>query len=127
MFNALCDANAFNILKYNTLSYVLQNERYSGNALLQKRYTTQTLPYQKKRNNGEKDQYFVTGSNQPIISQEIFDAAQSLMRKRAQKIITGTEVSLPLAMKLQCGCCGALRFLYKGIIINHNKNRANLH
>lgn len=91
-----------------TISYVLQNERYSGNALLQKKYTTNTLPYQKKRNNGEKDQYFVTGSNQPIISQEVFDAAQSLMRKRAQKIITGTEASLPLAMKLQCGCCGAL-------------------
>ena len=77
-----------------TISYVLQNERYSGNALLQKKYTTNTLPYQKKRNNGEKDQYFVTGSNQPIISQEVFDAVQSLMRKRAQKIVTGTEASL---------------------------------
>lgn len=64
-----------------TISYVLQNERYSGNALLQKKYTTNTLPYQKKRNNGEKDQYFVTGSNQPIISQEVFDAAQSLKRQ----------------------------------------------
>ena len=53
-------------------------------------------------------EYFVAGSNQPIISQEIFDAAKSLMRKRAQKIMTGTMVSLPLAMKLQCGCCGAL-------------------
>ena len=92
----------------SSVSYVLQNERYSGNALLQKKYTTNTLPYQKKRNNGEKDQYFVAGSNQPIISQEIFDAAKSLMRKRAQKIMTGTMVSLPLAMKLQCGCCGAL-------------------
>lgn len=92
----------------SSVSYVFQNERYSGNALLQKKYTTNTLPYQKKRNNGEKDQYFVAGSNQPIISQEIFDAAKSLMRKRAQKIMTGTMVSLPLAMKLQCGYCGAL-------------------
>ena len=92
----------------SSISYVLQNERYTGNALLQKKYTTSTLPYQKKLNKGEKDQYFVTGSNQPIISQEIFDAAQALMHKRAQKIVTGTENVMPLAMKLQCGCCGAL-------------------
>lgn len=28
---------------------------------------------------------------------------------------------------LRCLNCGSIRFLYKGIIINHNKNRANLH
>lgn len=90
-----------------TISYVLRNERYVGNALLQKKYTTQTLPYQKKRNHGEQEQYFVTGSNPPIISKEIFNAAQSLIHRRAQKIATEKPSELSLAQKLHCSNCSA--------------------
>ncbi|MEI3078250.1 MAG: recombinase family protein [Oscillospiraceae bacterium] len=41
-----------------TVDYVLQNERYAGNALLQKRYTTDSFPRVKKRNRGERMQYY---------------------------------------------------------------------
>ena len=90
-----------------SISYILQNERYSGNALLQKKYTSETLPYRKKRNKGEKDQYYIPDSHQAIISKEMFDTAQLLIRKRAQRIVTNTKGKLPLAMKIQCGCCGS--------------------
>lgn len=88
------------------VSYILQNERYSGNALLQKKYTTQAFPHKKKRNTGEKDQFLVTGINPAIVNKEIFDAAQSLMQRRAQKIVWKCVDKLPLTMKIQCGSCG---------------------
>ena len=43
--------------QYTTICYILQNERYAGNSLLQKYYATDTLPIKKKRNLGSKDQY----------------------------------------------------------------------
>ena len=40
---------------YTAVSYILKNERYIGDALLQKSYTTDTMPFQTKRNKGERD------------------------------------------------------------------------
>ena len=37
-------------------NYILNNERYMGDCLLQKSYTTESLPFTKKRNRGEKAQ-----------------------------------------------------------------------
>lgn len=67
---------------HNTVNYVINNERYMGDALLQKKYTTDTLPFRKKRNRGEKPQYYVENSNPPIVSREIFQAAQELQKSR---------------------------------------------
>ena len=44
-----------------SIQYVLHNEKYAGDSLAQKTYTTRTLPHRKKRNQGEYDQYFVPG------------------------------------------------------------------
>lgn len=68
--------------KYKLIDYILKNERYAGNALLQKRYTTDAIPFKSKRNHGEKKQYFVEAINDAIISQETFDQAQKLRRER---------------------------------------------
>ena len=65
-----------------TVDYVLQNERYAGNALLQKRYTTDSFPRVKKRNRGERMQYYISDSNEAIITQEQFDRAQALRKNR---------------------------------------------
>ena len=65
-----------------TVDYILQNERYAGNALLQKRYTTDSFPRVKKRNRGERLQYFVPDSNEAMITQEQFDRAQALRKNR---------------------------------------------
>ena len=64
------------------IDYILQNERYAGNALLQKRYTTDSFPREKKRNRGEREKFFVFSSNEAIISQEMFDQAQQLRKTR---------------------------------------------
>ena len=88
------------------IRYVLRNERYAGNAILQKRYTTDDFPRKKMRNKGAVPQYFVTGSNPPIVSQEIFDAAQALIERRYKTVTTAKTQGLPLAQKIYCGHCG---------------------
>ena len=47
---------------HSTVNYVINNERYMGDALLQKKFTTDTLPFRKKKNRGEKPQYYVENS-----------------------------------------------------------------
>ena len=71
--------------QFSTIRYILQNERYAGNVRLQKFYTTDTLPYQKRRNQGERTQYWVKDSNPPIITQEMFDAIISEIKARNAK------------------------------------------
>lgn len=60
----------------------LANERYMGDALLQKKFTTDTLPFRKKKNRGEKPQYYVENSNPPIVSKKVYLAAQELQKSR---------------------------------------------
>ena len=68
----------------SSVYYILTNERYMGDAVLQKRYTTDTLPFKKKHNHGEREQYYVENSNEPIVSRETFMAAKDLMKLRKE-------------------------------------------
>lgn len=92
----------------STISYILQNEKYIGDALLQKKYSTDILPYQKRLNLGERDQYYLTGSHPAIIDKETFYAAAQLISLRAKKISTQKHTDDPLSRKLICGHCGTL-------------------
>ena len=93
--------------KSQRIDYILTNERYSGNALLRKRYTTDTLPRKIKYNHGQKPMYFVEGINEAAISQEVFDKAQELRRRRGNRQVPGIAGQRPLANGwLYCGCCG---------------------
>lgn len=87
-----------------TVDYILNNERYMGDALLQKSYTTGTLPYKKKRNKGELPQYYVENSNPPIVCREVFQAAKELQQSRA--INKSSKEAYPLSGVLRCPDCG---------------------
>lgn len=88
-----------------TVNYILNNERYMGDALLQKSYTTESLPFKKVANNGEHPQYYVENSNPAIVSRETYMAAQALQKERS----TNTErkrTAHPLTGILKCPDCG---------------------
>ena len=74
--------------KWNTtmITYILSNERYIGDALLQKKYTTNTLPFRLMPNKGEKPQYYVENAGPAIISKDTYNAAQTLSKKNTQRI-----------------------------------------
>jgi len=88
------------------VDYILMNERYAGNALLQKKYRTDTLPRMKKPNHGERPMYYVQNSNPAIVPQEMFAQATELRRSRRNGVSEAT--TRPLAKTVYCGCCGCL-------------------
>ncbi len=89
--------------------YILTNERYIGDALLQKKYTTDTFPYRRERNHGERDQYYVTDSHEPIISRSDFYAVQSLMQCRTNSV-GKTEKSVFSRMILCSNCKATYKY-----------------
>lgn len=72
------------IWKRGHVHYILSNEKYIGDALVQKSYTTESLPRQKKPNNGELPQYYIRDSHPAIIDRDVFERAQGLRQKKAQ-------------------------------------------
>ena len=88
------------------VDYILMNERYAGNALLQKKYRTDTIPRIKKPNYGERPMYYVQNSNPSIVSQEMFEQAAELRKSRRSGVFEAT--TRPLAKKVYCSCCGCL-------------------
>ena len=65
----------------NTLS----NEKYLGNALLQKRYRNNHIEKRLLPNRGELPMYYAEGTHEPIIDQATFDKAQERLRMLAQQ------------------------------------------
>ena len=93
----------------SAILYILRNERYVGNALLQKKWTTEALPRAKKRNYGEKPQYYLEDSHPPIVSAEVFTAVQELLTSRSpQKVNHGPRERNVFAKKIICGQCGSV-------------------
>lgn len=88
------------------VDYILTNERYAGNALLQKKYRTDTIPRVKKTNRGERPMYYVEASNPAMIEQELFDQAAELRKSRRREAVQGQ--ARPFAKKLRCEYCGDL-------------------
>ena len=87
-----------------TIKYILTNERYMGDALLQKRYRTETLPHRTKLNKGEKQQYYVENSNPPIVSREMFAAVAELLKSRGA--VERQYNRFPLTGTMVCPECG---------------------
>ena len=87
------------------VDYILNNERYMGDAVLQKRFTTESLPYRRVPNKGEKPIYYVENANIGIISKETFDAAKELQKKRGGKRFFKQQ-SVALTQMLFCPDCG---------------------
>ena len=65
------------IWQSSTVESILTNEKYKGDAFLQKTFTVDFLSKKKKVNEGEIQQYYLEGSHQAIISPELFDLVQN--------------------------------------------------
>ena len=88
-----------------TVKSILMNEKYKGDALLQKYYTPDFLTKKQVHNNGEIPQYYVEGNHEAIIDPALFDRVQDIFRERSRK--KGYSGVTIFSSKIQCGCCGA--------------------
>lgn len=68
-----------------TVLAVLKNEKYVGDALLQKTYTIDCITHKRGKNNGERPKYLVTDVHEPIIDRDTFNRTQQEMERRASK------------------------------------------
>ena len=90
----------------STIRSILTNEKYMGDALLQKEFTIDFLQKKKKINEGEVPQYYVKDSHPAIISRELFMRVQAEIKRRQQfgHSYNGKSV---FSTRIVCGDCGA--------------------
>lgn len=89
----------------STIRSILHNEKYKGDAILQKSFTVDFLTKRKKVNEGEVPQYYVENSHPAIISAEVFDLAQAEFEKRRNDRGLRRSSSC-FSGKIICGECG---------------------
>jgi len=91
---------------------ILTNEKYKGDALLQKTYTEDVLSKKRVANDGTVPQYYVEDSHDAIITKEMFHEVQAEMARRShsedgQHRREGFCGKYALTGVLVCGECGA--------------------
>jgi hypothetical protein len=91
----------------STVRSILTNERYKGEALLQKKFTVDFLKKKMVKNEGQVPQYYVENSHPAIVSAEMFDMVQAEMAKQSQSGVRRSNISC-LSGKLICPICGSV-------------------
>lgn len=94
----------------STIRRMLSNEKYKGDALLQKEFTVDFLTKKTKKNCGELPQYYVEGDHEAIIAPWLFDHVQEYMafkREFYDAPCRGRCSGIRLySGKIICGKCG---------------------
>ncbi len=102
----------------STVRSILTNEKYKGDALLQKSFTTDFLTKKTKINEGEIPQYYVENNHEAIIDPEVFEMVQvEFERRSAAKSSHGGLYAF--SHKIKCGECGS----WYGSKVWHSNNK----
>ena len=90
---------------------ILQNPVYEGDLLLQKTYTTEVLPFERKVNKGELPQYFIENNHEPIISRKEGQLVREIYEYRRNKIGIDDrdkyQNRYEFSSRIICGECGS--------------------
>ncbi|BAK46678.1 hypothetical protein CXIVA_07110 [Clostridium sp. SY8519] len=89
----------------STVRRMLSNEKYKGDALLQKEFTVDFLQKKMKKNEGEVPQYYVEGNHEAIISPQVFDLVQTELERRKHGRSRYSGISI-FSSKIKCADCG---------------------
>lgn len=91
----------------SVIESILTNEKYKGDARLQKRFTTDFLTKKTKVNEGEVPQYYVRNSHPAIIEPGAWDQVQKELQHRKANP-RQRYCSSPFSGKIVCGDCGCV-------------------
>jgi DNA invertase Pin-like site-specific DNA recombinase len=89
----------------NTVYSILTNEKYKGDALLQKTYVVDYLEHKTVKNTGQLPQYYVENSHPAIIDRDEWEMVQGEIARR-EKIGASYSGNSVFSSKLICGDCG---------------------
>ena len=114
----------------STIRGILRNEKYMGDALLQKTITTDFIEKIRIKNDGTVPQYYVKDSQEPIIARDIFTQVQEEMVRRAN-LTSGMDgkkkrvYSSKYALSSICTCtkCGDI---YRRIAWNNRGKKSTV-
>lgn len=88
----------------HTIQSILTNEKYKGDAILQKTFTVDFLNKKKKINEGEVPQYYIENSHPAIIEPCVFEMVKEEFARRHEG---GQMVCVSiLSGRIVCGDCG---------------------
>ncbi len=94
-----------------TVSKILKNEKYKGDVLQGKTFTTDPITHKRVANMGEEDKYYISEHHEAIIEPEIFDRVQQVMKDRRGARACGRRLGnvgrkFNFSSRLRCGFCG---------------------
>lgn len=93
---------------YMVIRRILSNEKYIGNSFVQKYFTPEEIPFKRKRNDGQVPKYYLENSHPAIISKEVFEAVQELLKQKSRIHAPKKEMQqFPLSRMMKCGLCGS--------------------
>ena len=97
----------------STIRGILKNEKYKGDVLQGKTYTTDPISHRRVVNMGEENQYYIQEHHEQIISERMFNQAQEILQKRGGVRGSGRRKGnfsrkYPFSSRLYCGFCGSL-------------------
>lgn len=92
---------------------IIKNEKYKGDLLLGKTFTTDPISKRRLANMGEEEQYYIRDHHEPIVSREIWDEAEKIRLKRVNSRVIETtgnreRYTRQYAFSSMCECayCG---------------------
>jgi DNA invertase Pin-like site-specific DNA recombinase len=103
-----------------TVKRMLENEKYVGDALLQKTYKNER--FKTIKNDGAVPQYYVENNHEPIVTRELYDAVQARREERRAAATPKSKVLSPFSGKIVCGECGKGYMHRKNNRVRHTKS-----
>jgi DNA invertase Pin-like site-specific DNA recombinase len=93
---------------------IIKNEKYKGDVLQGKTFTVDPISKRRLDNYGEEDQFYIRNHHESIVSEEVFEKAQAILRKRGANR-RGVEKGkrekysrkYAFSSKLECAFCGS--------------------
>lgn len=102
------------------ISNIVRNERYVGDVLTQKTYTSDYLTHKVKINRGERYQHYITEHHPAIVDRELYDKVQLILEKKRRKRSTAViRQKGPFAKRIICKECGR----FYGFNVKGGKNK----
>ena len=94
-----------------TIHAILRNEKYIGDSLYQKTYTTDSLPLKRYLNTGQRSKYYAMETHEGIISKTDYEKVQNLL---AKKSITGEiDRTCVFSKKIYCSIFSSAKTISK--------------
>lgn len=98
----------------STITGIIRNEKYKGDILMGKTFTVDPISKRRLINFGEEDKFYIKEHHEPIISEEVFEKAQGILRRRSGAFSCHTKGGkrekfsrqYAFSCMLVCGFCG---------------------